>query len=153
VEDNPVDRTVSATVVTILLAIGAAGLYRAFVAPSRSLPPQQCSEEVVAPPPEVRACAPRSEAKLRVARAVVSGQLSLLEGAEGFRLINGEVGMRGVATLSGRSPEENLCRQVILYVQVIEAESGPVEFRVSRELEEELERRLAEGAFPPSNSR
>jgi len=113
------------------------------------------SIEVSPVPPEATAIGRRTDAKLQLARRLIIERLPLLDVAEQFAVVNGEYGMRDlIVGGQGRSVREKLCRQVIVYVILVEEEmkeeghswSGP---RVSEELQRELDRRLAAGEFPP----
>lgn len=63
-----------------------------------------------------------SRAKRDAAFRVIRDRLSLLEAAELFRVANGPEGVKRLNLLPGRTIRERLCRQVIWYVTVIEAE-------------------------------
>lgn len=104
-------------------------------------------------PPEVTVMEQRSRVKNHLARRVIEQRVPLPEAIKLFDAANGEDGTVSlILSVPGRSVREKLCRQVILYVISVEndmenrghAWTGP---RVSEELQAELDRLLASGAF------
>jgi hypothetical protein len=84
----------------------------------------------------------------RLARRIIAERIPLLEAAELFREANGKAGLEAlVRAMPGRSLREKLCRQVIHFV-VAETEAATAP-RVSEALQDELDRRLVAGEFPP----
>jgi hypothetical protein len=75
-----------------------------------------------------------------IAAEVRAGRLTLLEGAAGFRAIDGIKARYALVvpgSVPGESDEERLCRQVILYVVSL-VEGEEVVGRLERELREQL---------------
>ncbi len=98
----------------------------------------------------LRVARQRIDAKLAVVRRLLAGELTLLEAATRFRDINGEPADCPVPDnhlWPSASPEEMLCRQVIVWAQAHARDdsSGAAGAVVDR-LEAELEALLARGA-------
>jgi hypothetical protein len=116
------------------------------------------SEIALEPPPEVVAIQRRTLAKRQLAFRIIAERTALLEAAEMFRLANGEDGMDCLARNGTQecSIREKLCRQVIEYVSVAEAElesagQAPIGPPLSALFQDELDCRLAAGAFGPES--
>lgn len=107
------------------------------------------------PAPEADAAARRSLVKYQLVRQLVAQRVPLLEAVEQFRRANGEDGLASLRVgQPGRSVREKLCRQVISYAQVAEAEMRnegqlPTSSRVTEEWQTEFDDRLTAGEFPP----
>lgn len=139
------------------LVIAAAGAALCFH--GRSAPPgggrAQRTNLVHPASPECEIMHRRGLVKCRLARRIAAERTPLPVAVEWFDRANGDDGMEALARfVPGRSVREKLCRQVIEYVVLAEAEwqqeGGSLpEPRASAELQAELDRRLAAGEFPP----
>jgi hypothetical protein len=146
-----------ATVAFVVLAAGAL-LGSACRKPTAAPPLVPSSEIVVERPPEVVAIERRTLAKRQLAFRIVAERTPLLEAAEMFRRANGEDGMDRLArniAMTG-SIREKLCRQVIEYVFVAEAEMesaghAPIDPPLSALFRDELDHRLVAGEFAPES--
>ena len=107
------------------------------------------------PAPESSAAAHRARVKGQLARQLVAQRVPLLYAVEQFRLANDEDGLAVLTVgMRGRSVREKLCRQVISYARVAEAEMRdqghlPSSSRVAEEWQAEFDCRLGAGEFPP----
>ena len=138
-------------VVALTGAVAVAWAYRA-PAPARPVP----HESLLCPvPSEAQASLYRMRVKSLLARRVLAERIPLLEAAELFRRANGEDGLAAlVRSTPGRSVREKLCRQVISYAAVAEAEMRTegctsCVWGVAADLEADFNRRLTAGEFPP----
>jgi len=108
-------------------------------------------------PPEIAEIEQRTRVKYHLARRVVEEHIPLLEAIKLFDAANGEDGTVCLTlSVPGRSVWEKRCRQVILYALSVENDMesrGHVwtGVRVSKELQADLDRRLAAGEFPPES--
>ncbi len=137
----------------VLLGAALAGGVAVVCWESPKRPPTPRSRVAQTADPEISQIVASSRAKREAAQRVLQQRLSLLEGAELFRLANGPAGLERLRTLvAGNTLHERLCQQVIDYVRSIESEMTDTqsgEARHSAVLAEELGCRRATGAFLP----
>jgi hypothetical protein len=129
---------------TLAAAAAAALVVRHAAEPTRPDPPRWW-EEVVEPVPETIRL--RALAKRQIAREAASGSRPLVEAAALFRELNRlppEPRPACLASLPGRTEEERLCREVILFVNQREDDwpAAAAAEAVAR-LEDELRRELS----------
>jgi hypothetical protein len=130
----------------ILVCLAAAALATAYLLRPRPVPVEEAARETDC---RREATLERIDAKFLLMEEVTAGRMSLLEAAAHFRALNlaavGKNWDRYRKEFPGATDEERHCREVLRWVQSIEAFDPCLWLAVSTRMERELQAALAAG--------